>query len=90
MLSPVLQGAVRSGVLQQEADDLCVTFSSCHVQRRPAVVVDSVHIHPRQEVPADHQRRRDGQKSLNSLISVSASAPHTCLCSNVLTAVQIL
>lgn len=88
VVSPVLQGAVCSGVLQQEADDLCMTFSSRHVQRRPAVVVDSVHIHPGQEVPADHQRRRDGQKALNSLISVSAS--HTCLCSSVPTAVQIL
>lgn len=79
VLSPVLQGAVRSGVLQQEEDDLCVTFCSRHVQRRPAVVVDSVHIHPGQEVPADHQRRRDGQKALKSLISVSASASDTSL-----------
>lgn len=73
-VSPVLQGAVRSSVLQQEADDLCVTFCSRHMQRRPAVVVDSVHIHPGQEVPADHQRRRDGQKSLNSLISCFSSS----------------
>lgn len=57
--SPVLKGSVRSGVLQQEADDLCVTFGGRHMQRRPAVVVHGFHIHAGQEVPEDDHRRRD-------------------------------
>lgn len=52
-LSPVSEGCVSSGVLQQEADDLCVTFGGRHMQSRPAVIVHSVYIHSWQEVPAD-------------------------------------
>lgn len=54
--SPVLEGGVCASVLQQEADDLGVTFSGGHVQSRPSVVVHGLHVHPRQEVPGTKTR----------------------------------
>lgn len=58
VVSPVLEGGVCPGVLQQEADDLRVTLGGRHVQSRAAVIVDSVNIHSRQEVPAEEGTQR--------------------------------